>query len=118
MFVVTGIKDGRFYKCIIELGQLVCLFCVFAFFLVTLKSFSPISPLLRSEHFQIPIRSGTLKNCFPNKFSKTTITVRLNLLHVYPPVPHFVFVALFIPYFHVLSSHFYISLTFLAVTTG
>ena len=57
-------------------------------------------------------------SCFPNKFSKTTITVRLNLLHVYPPVPHFVFVALFIPYFHVLSSHFYISLTFLAVTTG
>ena len=95
-----------------------CLFCWFSFLLVTLKSFSPISPLLRNEHFQISIRSGTLKNCFPNKFSKTTIAVRLNLLHIYPPVPHFVFVALFIPYFRVLSSYFYISLTSVAVTTG
>ena len=95
-----------------------CLFCGLSLLLVTLKSFSPISPLLRSEHFQIPIRSGTLKNCFPKKFSKTTNAVRLNLLHIYPPVPLFAFVALFIPYFHVLSSYFYISLTFVEVTTG
>ena len=50
-------------------------------------------------------------------FRKTIIAIRFNLLHVFPSVPPFVFAALFIPSFHILSSYFYVLLSLLAVLT-
>ena len=42
-------------------------------------------------------QKGTLKNCQVNKFSKTTIKIRFNLLQVYQSLLSFVFVVSFIP---------------------
>ena len=49
----------------------------------------------------------TLKNCWRNMFSKTTIAILFNLHQVCPSVPTFVFAVLFIPSFNVLSSFLY-----------
>ena len=46
-----------------------------------------------------------LKNCLANKFSKSTIVIRFNLLPVYLSIPPFAFVLLFISSFYVLSSY-------------
>ena len=43
-----------------------------------------------------------------NKFSKTTITVRFNLLQVCPLVPSFVFAVSFILSVNVLSCNFHV----------
>ena len=48
----------------------------------------------------------TLKNCWANKFSKTTISIRFNLLQVCPSMPIFVFIVLLMPSFYVLSGYF------------
>ena len=51
---------------------------------------------------------------YANKFSKAIISIRFNLLHVYPSMPPFAFVVLFILSFHVLRRYFYVSLSLVA----
>ena len=59
----------------------------------------------------------TLKNCNVKKFSKTTVSIRLNLLQVYPSVPPFVFVVLSIHSFNILSGYCYVWLNSVTVPT-
>ena len=68
---------------------------------------------LVSQSAKYKQQKWTLKNCSanrPNKFSKATIAVRFNLLHVCPSVHGFLFAMSFIPLFLVLSSDFSVSL--------
>ena len=60
-------------------------------------------------------QNWTLKNCWANKFSKTTIAVCLNLLQICTSVLSFLFVMSFIPSFNVLSGYFDGSLNLVAV---
>ena len=49
---------------------------------------------------------------------KNHISIRFNLLHVFPSVLSFVFAESFIPPFNVLSGYFYVSLNLVAVPTA
>ena len=55
--------------------------------------------------------------CQANKFSKTTIAIRFNLLQDCPSVATIPFAVFFIPSFHVCRSYFHVSLNFVAVLT-
>ena len=56
-----------------------------------------------------------VETCSANKFSKTTIEIHFNLLHVCPTGLPFVFAMLFITCFNVLSGYFYVLLSVVAV---
>ena len=60
-------------------------------------------------------QNWTLKNCWANKFSKTTIAVCFNLLHICASVLSLLFDMSFIPSFNVLSGYFDGSLNLVAV---
>ena len=75
-------------------------------------------PHVKQRHSQglyqtIKNKNGILKNCWANKFSKTTIAIFFNLLQVCPSVPPFVFTVLFtctLP-FHVLRGQLFTCFT-------
>ena len=68
------------------------------------------------KHFKR--QKWTLKNCQANNFSKTTIAVRFNPLHVCPFVPpQFLFAVLFIPSCYLFISFFNVSFKLVTVPT-
>ena len=76
-----------------------------------------IPPPLKHYFKRYKQQKWTLKNCNVKKFSKTTVSVRWNLLQVYPSVNPFVFAVLLIPLFNILSGYCHVSLNSVTVPT-
>ena len=76
-----------------------------------------IPPPIKHYFKRYKQQKWTLKNCNVKKFSKTTVSIRLNLLQVYPSVNPFVFAVLLIPFFNILSGYCHVWLNSVTVPT-
>lgn len=78
----------------------------------------PVNPIcVQSILSNITSNKINFEKLKPYKFSKNTISIRVNLVQVSPSVPSFLLAVFFIPSCNVVSVHLYVSHNLMAVAT-